>query len=310
MDPLENMSPTKDTTFAFLRASSARGHQSFHCLPHFLSLRGNRVMAHVREASVGEEPPYHAYGPRSVVAVEDMDAVFIRKDPPFDSAYLYATLCLEQVRGKTVFINDPRGLREANEKLYAMNFPAWTPATLVSSRPDDIRHFVAQVGGKAVIKPLDGAGGSGVLLLFLEDRNFRAIVDTLTAEGSRLAMVQEFLPAVTEGDKRVLLLNGEPLGAILRVPRSDEFRANIHVGGDTKPADLTQREREVVAAIAPRLVADGLYFVGLDLIGERLTEINVTSPTGIQELGRFTGTYPEDKVIAWVESRCSPGSAR
>jgi glutathione synthase len=158
------------------------------------------------------------------------------------------------------------------------------------------------VGGSAVIKPLDGAGGSGVLALTTGDRNARAIVDLLTHEGRQLAMAQEYLPAVRVGDKRVLLLDGEPLGAILRVPRNDDLRSNIHVGGSVVPTELTAREQEMVRAIAPRLRADGLVFVGLDVIGERLTEVNVTSPTGIQQLARFTGSRPEEKVIAWIEA--------
>jgi glutathione synthase len=227
--------------------------------------------------------------------------VFIRKDPPFDRAYLYATLLLDRARGVTRIINDPRGLRDANEKLYAMNFPAFTPRTLVTADRDTIHDFAREVGGMAVVKPLDGAGGAGVMLLRSDDKNARAIVDTLTHEGERLAMVQEYLPAVMQGDKRVLLLEGEVLGAILRVPRSDDIRSNIHVGGSVVPAEVTPREREMIAAMKPKLVEDGLVFVGLDVIGERLTEVNVTSPTGIQELGRFTGTRPEDQVIRWAE---------
>src|SRR6185436_18439864 len=171
---------------------------------------------------------------------------------------------------------------------------------LVTSDRDMIHDFVRDVGGLAMIKPLDGAGGMGVIQLKSGDKNVRAIVDMLTHEGHRVAIAQEFLPAVTAGDKRVLLLDGEPLGAILRVPRGDDLRSNIHVGGSVVPTDLTPREHELVRAIAPRLRKDGLYFVGLDVIGERLTEVNVTSPTGIQELGRFLGNQPSDRVIAWV----------
>ena len=303
MDPLERMHPEKDTTFAFMRSSTARGHQNYHCLVNDLTLVGNKAFAHAREAYVGTEPPYHAYGPGHPTPLEEFDAVLIRKDPPFDRAYLYATLCLEHARGKTLIVNDPRGLRDANEKLYALNFQAWTPRTMVSSHRDEIRAFVDEVGGRAVVKPLDGAGGAGVLYLEGSDRNARAIIDTVTYEGRRLAIVQAFLPAISEGDKRVLLLDGEPLGAIVRTPRADDFRANIHVGGSVHVAELTERERALVADIAPRLRQDGLVFVGLDLIGGHLTEVNVTSPTGIQELGRLTGTHPEDKVIAWLETR-------
>jgi glutathione synthase len=301
MDPLERMHPLKDSTFAFLRASAALGHTSYHCLPQQVTVRDGRVYAHVREASVSAEAPYHAYGAASVLPLDEVDAVLIRKDPPFDTAYLMLTLCLEYLRGKTLVVNDPQGLREANEKLYALHFSQWMVPTMVSSNRDEILAFAADIGGRAVIKPLDGAGGVGVMTLLAGDRNARAIVDVVTGEGARLAMVQGFIDRVTEGDKRVILLDGEPLGAILRVPRGDDFRANIHVGGSVLPTELTERERAIVADLAPRLRRDGLYFVGLDLVGEFLTEVNVTSPTGIQELGRFHNTRPEETVIRWVE---------
>jgi glutathione synthase len=303
MDPLETMHPEKDSTYAFLREGQARGHQQLHCLPRHVTVREGRVFAHVREAFVDANAPFHRYGGSSTVAVDELDAVLIRKDPPFDQAYLYLTLMLERVRGKVLVVNDPRGLRDANEKLYATHFSEWIPRTLVSADRDEIHAFVDEVGGNAVIKPLDGAGGSGVLMVRKGDKNARAIVDTLTGEGSRIAMIQAFLPEVTVGDKRVLLLDGTVLGAILRVPRSDDLRSNIHVGGSVVPTDLTARELELVKSITPRLLQDGLYFVGLDLIGEHLTEVNVTSPTGIQELGRFTGTNPEGKVIDWLEKK-------
>lgn len=304
MDTLDRVTHDKDTSFAFLTSAQARGHQSFHCLLRDLFIADGEAHAVVRRVEITDVAPYIALrGEPTRLRLAEVDAVFIRKDPPFDQAYLYATLVLERARGGPVLVNDPRGLRDANEKLYALNFPEWTPRTLVAADRDMIHEFVESMGGVAVIKPLDGAGGSGVMLVRKDDKNARAIVDTLTGEGQRLAMVQEFLPAVTEGDKRVLLLDGEPLGAILRVPRGDDLRSNIHVGGSVVPTEITPREVELVRSIAPRLRADGLVFVGLDVIGERLTEVNVTSPTGIQELGRFTGTRPSDAVIAWVEAR-------
>lgn len=304
MDTLDRVTHDKDTTFAFIAAAQARGHESLHCLPHDLYVHGSETFANVRRVEILAEPPWIALrGAPERVALSDVDAVFIRKDPPFDQDYLYATLLLERARGKTLLVNDPRGLRDANEKLYALEFPEWTPRTLVTADRDHIHDFVGEVGGLAVIKPLHGAGGMGVMQLRKDDKNVRAIVDTLTQEGKKLAMVQEYLPAVVEGDKRVLLLDGEPLGAILRVPRGDDLRSNIHVGGSVVPAELTPREQDLVRAIGPRLRQDGLFFVGLDVIGERLTEVNVTSPTGIQELARFTGKNPSDEVIAWAEAR-------
>jgi glutathione synthase len=304
MDPIESILPDKDTTFAFLRGADRRGHENFHVELAGVYLTGGEVRARARRISVGAAAPFVALGAEvQDLSLADMDAVLIRKDPPFDKEYLHTTLVLEQARGKTLLVNDPRGLREANEKLYALNFPEFVPRSMVSANREQLLAFAAEVGGKAVVKPLDGAGGFGVLALSTGDQNARAIVDMLTREGRQAAIVQEYLPAVRSGDKRILLLDGEPLGAILRIPRPDDLRSNIHVGGAVAPSDLTLAERAMVQAMGPRLRADGLVFVGLDVIGERLTEVNVTSPTGIQQLGRFTSSHPEDRVIAWIESR-------
>ena len=205
--------------------------------------------------------------------------MLIRKDPPFDAEYMYMTQLLERARGRTVILNDPRGLRDANEKLYTLHFSRHTPKTLVATDRAHIFAFLDEVGGRAVIKPLHGAGGSGVLMLTRGDKNAPSIVDTVTQEGKTFAMVQEFLPGVVDGDKRILLLDGNVLGAINRVPRPDEFRSNIHVGG--------------------------LVFVGLDMIAGHVTEVNVTSPTGIQELSRHVGRDVAADVILWVERHAS-----
>jgi glutathione synthase len=306
MDPIENVSIEKDTSFALMLSAQSRGHEVFYLQQRHLRSVGSELFATVRPVTLRrEKPPAHVTigAPRTVNVGEDIDAVFIRTDPPFDQNYLYATLQLELVRGRTVVMNDPRGLRDANEKLYTMHFADVMPKTLVAYEPDAIRAFVEELGGTAVIKPLDGNGGRGVMVLRLDDLNFNAIIEVSSGEGRRPVMVQEFLPDVRKGDKRVILLDGEPLGAILRVPKSDEARSNMHVGGTAVPTELTDKELEICRKIAPRLRADGLIFVGLDVIGEKLTEVNVTSPTGIQELRDFTKTDPEGKVIAWVEDR-------
>jgi glutathione synthase len=312
MDPMERILEDKDTTFAFQRAAQARGHVALHCLPRDLFLSGGEVWARVREVTVREtgalpavaaSSPCFTYGQESEVRLADVEAVFIRKDPPFDVPYLYATLMLERARGRTVLVNDPRGLRDANEKLYGQHFARHMPKTLVSANRAQIMRFVTEVGGRAVIKPLHGAGGSGVMLLRLDDKNAPAICETLTHDGTDLAMVQEYLPAVTAGDKRVLLLDGEVLGAINRVALSSDFRSNIHVGGRVEPVDVTPEERAIIADIVPRLRQDGLFFVGLDFIGGKITEINVTSPTGIQELSAHRGEDVSLRVIRWVEAR-------
>lgn len=303
MDPMDRVLPDKDTTFAFQRAAQRRGHESLHCEVRDLFVKDGDVFARVRHLTVSDAPPHAVFGPPEQVRLADVDAVFIRKDPPFDTPYLYATLMLERVRGRTVIMNDPRGLRDANEKLYALHFAKHMPRTLVSSSEEQIFAFVKEVGGRGVIKPLDLAGGSGVMMLSPTDKNARAIVQLITAEGTRLTMVQEFLPAVEQGDKRVLLLDGEVLGAINRIPRADDFRSNIHVGGSVEPYQLTNAERAMIADVTPRLKQDGLVFVGLDVIGGKLTEVNVTSPTGIQQLSEHEGRDVADDVIAWVERK-------
>jgi glutathione synthase len=266
-------------------------------------MRGGEIFARTRHLTVSDAPPHTTFGRTEDVRLGDVQAVFIRKDPPFDAMYLYATLLLEHARGRTVLVNDPRGLREANEKLYTLNFARWMPKTIVTSSEDQVFAFVKDVGGRGVIKPLDLAGGSGVMILDPNDKNARAIVQLHTDEGRRYVMVQEFLPAVSKGDKRVLLLDGEPLGAINRIPSGNDFRSNIHVGGSVEPVEITAEERAMIKAIGPRLREEGLFFVGLDVIGGKLTEVNVTSPTGIQQLSQHLGRDAAADVIAWVEHK-------
>ncbi len=302
MDPAEGMLADRDTTFALMRGAQARGHLCFHALPRELTNRGDTLLATCRTIMVSDAPPYVKLGADQLVEVSDVDAVWVRKDPPFDVAYLHLTQQLDLVAKRTLVINSPRGLRDANEKLFAFQFARWMPRSLVSADRNRLLGFLEEVGGQAVLKPLDGYGGLGVVALSRGDRNTRSLIDLLTREGREHALIQEYLPAIREGDKRVLLLDGRLLGAILRVPREDDLRANIHVGGRVEPTSLSPAEQAMVDDIGPELQTRGLYFVGLDLIGEKLIEVNVTSPTGIQELGRFTGARPEEQVIAWAES--------
>lgn len=261
------------------------------------------MFADVRPLTVSDSAPHFAAGAPERVELASLDAVFIRKDPPFDSAYLHLTQQLDLIEEQVLVINGARALRNANEKLYAFHFSQFMPETLVTSSTPQMLEFITRVGGQAVVKPLDGAGGAGVIGVRGGDRNARGILDFITKEGSQLALIQAFQPEVVGGDKRVLLLDGKLLGAIRRVPREDDIRANIHVGGRVEACDLTPAETALVEAIGPRLRDDRLFFVGLDLIAEKLIEINVTSPTGIQELGRLTQTQPEVDVITWVEER-------
>ena len=314
MDPMETVLTQKDTTFGLMLAASARGHECIHALPLDLEADGGEVFVkaarvHVSRKQTSGEGPFDDDWKRDAPSrqkVAAFDAVLIRKDPPFDANYAYMTQILEAARGKTLIVNDPRGLRDANEKLYAIHFARWTPRTIVTGTPARIREFVAEVGGQAVIKPLDGMAGAGIFLLRGDDRNFNAIVEATIGElGTTFCMVQEYLPAAREGDKRILLLDGEPLGAILRVPRDDEARANIHTGGSVVKAEITAHERAMIEDLAPKLRADGLVFVGLDVIGGKLTEVNVTSPTGIQQMQRLDGVDYSSRVIAWLEKKAA-----
>ncbi len=306
MDPPSQIKFDGDTSFALMLEAQQQGHRVDHCLPIDLFLVSGTLHAHVRRASMQRDPiePI-ALAQGEDINLETVDAVFIRTDPPFDTNYLWTTLLLERLRGKTLVVNDPRGLRDANEKLYACQFPELMPETMVTSHRERIRSFLKQLGGKAVIKPVDGAGGRGVMALNEGDPNVRAIIDSVTEAGKRLAMVQRYLPEYKQGDKRILLLEGEPIGAVLRVPRSDDIASNLAMGGTAQKADIDEADERIIAKLAPALRADGLYFVGLDVIGGVLTEVNVTSPTGIQQIMRLNKENVPARVIEWAVKKAS-----
>jgi glutathione synthase len=304
MDPPASVIEDQDTSFALMIEAQTQGHRVDHCLQRDLFLHRGKLFASVRRTTMQRDQGQPiVLGEHEDVCLHDVDAVLVRTDPPFDSDYLWATLMLDRVAEDTLVVNEPHGLRQANEKLYACYFPELMPRTLVTSDKTKAKRFMIEVGGKAVIKPLGGAGGEGVMVLAEGDLNVNAIIEATTHHGKRVAMVQEFLPAVREGDKRILVLEGEPLGAILRVPQSGDVRSNIHVGGSVVKAEITPAEQHMIDTLAPRLLQDGLYFVGLDVIGGKLTEINVTSPTGIQQMSRLDGVNYSARVIEWIAQR-------
>ncbi len=235
-------------------------------------------------------------------ALETMDAVFMRTDPPVNTAYLYATYILDYIDStKTKVINSPAGIRAANEKMYALQFTEAIPETIVTQEKRVILQFLEQQG-TAVLKPLGGKAGEGILFLQSGDRNLNSMIEISTHQGTLPIMVQTYLPQAKDGDKRIILLNGEPLGAVNRIPTGNEFRGNMAVGGRSAQCDITDREREICAQLAPTLQKDGLYFVGIDVIGGYLTEVNVTSPTGIREIDRLNNTQLAVQVIESIKN--------
>ncbi len=311
MDPVSTVIVDEDTSFALMLEAQARGHHVDHCLPQDVGLRGKKVLARVRKATMRRDPvqPIRLAEPEDIDLV-DADAVFIRKDPPFTDEYLWLTLVLDHLDGSTLVVNSPRGLREANEKLYAHHFPEIVPPTIMTSHRDEILRFLSDVGGKAVIKPIDGHGGVGVFLLANGDSNLNGLIEAVTHNGARNAIVQALIPEIyEEGDKRILLLDGEFLGVVARMPSAGDLRSNIHVGGTAVPAQLTGADEAIIETMRDRLLADRLFFVGLDVIGGKLIEVNVTSPTLIQQMSRLMGKNLATPVIERLEEkiRAYPG---
>jgi glutathione synthase len=247
---------------------------------------------------------WYAVSDAALRSLEEMDAVFMRTDPPVTIPYLYATYILDYINPeKTLVINTPTGIRMANEKMYALQFKEVIPETIVSQDKSVIQKFVEEKGA-AVLKPLGGKAGEGILFLETSDRNFNSLVEISTKWGREPVMVQTYLPAAKDGDKRIILLNGQPIGALNRIPTGNEFRGNMAVGGRVAQTDITEQEQKICAQVGPKLQQDGLYFVGIDVIGGYLTEVNVTSPTGIREIDRLDNTRLGEQVIKWVEQEC------
>ena len=307
MDPLEGVLVDKDTTFVFMLEAQKRGHEVYFLGLRQLYAQGPHTRMFARRCELKRATPHFRFLDNGAdYPIEAFDAVFMRKDPPADAQYLYATMLLSLADPRRTFVlNHPAGLREANEKLYALNFPSVIPPTLVTYQIAQLRKFMNDQGGEMIVKPLGGHGGEGVFFVHSGDRNLGAILETATRFETEPIMAQRYVPEVRNGDKRLIVLEGEPLGCTLRVPREDEHRGNIHVGGTCVKAPVTDRDREICATLKPHLEEDGLYFVGLDIIGDYLTEVNVTSPTGVQEIDRLDNTNLEAKVIDFVESRCA-----
>ena len=305
MDPIQHVLIDKDTTFVFMLEAQARGHEVWYLEMSDLFIESARAMGRARRIELRREANNHfSFGAEHTGPLGEFDAIFMRKDPPFDIAYLHATQLLDLARNEgAVVLNRPAGLRAANEKLYALNFPSVIPATLITHDTTRLKAFLDELGGEMIIKPIDGHGGAGIFYVRTDDRNLNSILETMTQDGREAIIAQQYIPEVRQGDKRLIALNGEPIGCTLRVPRADENRGNIHVGGTCVKADITERDKEICRTVAPFLQRDGLYFVGLDIIGDYLTEVNVTSPTGVQEIDRLNQTCLEAQVIDFAEQR-------
>ena len=303
MDPVERVDIAGDSTFALGLEAQARGHRLLYYGPRDLTLRETDVVARVRPLSLRNTRGDHfSLGESSVYDLSEADVVLMRQDPPFDMAYITATHILERIHGKTLVVNDPFHVRNAPEKLFVTNFKGLMPPTLITTDREEIRAFRA-LHKEIVLKPLYGNGGAGVFRLKSDDENLNALLEMFTQFYREPVVVQRYVPEVRKGDKRIILVDGEAVGAINRVPAAGEARSNMHVGGRAEAVEMSARDLAICAAIGPELKARGLIFAGIDVIGDYLTEINVTSPTGIQELKRFGGGDAARLIWDAIEKR-------
>jgi len=301
IDPIETLIVGHDTTLAFMLECQRRGHEVHYFEQKDLAYRDERVRAAAKRVELRRTKGDHfRVLEESALDLSSLDVIFLRKDPPVDVEYLHATQLVELARGPLI-LNDPAALRDANEKLYVLRYPELIPRTLVSRDLVELRGFLRDLGGEMVVKPVDGFAGRGVLHLRHSDRNLNSLLELATGGGRVAIVAQQYLSASREGDKRIILLDGEPLGALLRIPQENDVRGNLAAGGRSAKSTLTDREREICHTLAPDLRRRGLYFVGLDVIGGYLTEVNVTSPTGIEEINAFDEIVVEGHVIDFVE---------
>lgn len=312
IDPIHLLDPCHDTSVALMEAACVLGHEVWITQASQLSVVDSKAWGILEQVEITPielvegrwvaVSAWYKLGERLNVCLETMDAVFMRTDPPVDVPYLYATYILDYIDArKTLVVNSPNGIRAANEKMYALQFTEAIPETIVSADRAKIRKFVDSIGA-AILKPLGNKAGEGILFLEAGDRNFNSIVELSTLQGRVPVMVQTYLPEAKEGDKRIILLNGEPIGALNRLSTAGEFRNNMAAGGTVAKTEITPRELDICQQLAAKLLVDGLIFVGIDVIGGYLTEVNVTSPTGIREIDRFEGTRLGQQVIKWLDT--------
>jgi glutathione synthase len=305
MDPLPGINIGGDSTFALMLGAQRRGHQLYHYLPDALSYIDGRVLARAHPVTVQRVAGDHFRlgDPELLDLGRDVDVVLMRQDPPFDLGYITATHLLERIQGETLVVNDPAAVRNAPEKLWVLDFAAFMPPTAITRSLDTARAFLTE-HGEIVVKPLHGNAGKAVFKVGRDGANLAALIEIFNAAYREPHMLQAFLPEVADGDKRIVLVDGEVAGAINRRPGAGEIRSNLAAGGSAEPSDLTEREREICAALAPELKRRGLLFVGIDVIGGHwLTEINVTSPTGIVSIDTFNGSDTPALIWSAIERR-------
>jgi len=312
MDPIQSINIKKDSTFAMLLEAQARGWTVRYMEQGDLFLRDGETFARHRALRVFDDAsPWFELGQERTEPLSALDVVLMRKDPPFDMEYVYTTYLLERAEDAgALVVNKPRSLRDANEKLFTAWFPQCTPPTLVTREAERLRHFLAE-HGDIILKPLGGMGGASVFRLRTGDPNINVVVETLTADETRFAMAQRFIPEIAQGDKRILLVDGEPVPyALARIPAPGETRGNLAAGGTGVGVPLSERDRWICGQVGPRLREQGLLFVGLDVIGDYLTEINVTSPTCIRELDRLYGLNISARLLDVISARLAARPAR
>lgn len=305
MDPIESINIRKDTSFGILLEAQARGWQLYYCQAHDLYLEQGRVKALARKIEVfNDENKWFSSKQSQSIELGELSAVFMRKDPPFDMDFIYSTYLLELAQKQgTAVVNDPRSLRDCNEKLFTAWFPSLTPATLVSTNKALFSQFIEEQQD-VILKPLDGMGGASIFRVKQGDPNLSVIIETLTEHGSQLAMAQSFIPEITQGDKRILIVNGEVVPYVLaRIPQKGETRGNLAAGGSGVPMPISEQELALAKTIAPELIKRGLLFVGLDVIGNYVTEINVTSPTCMRELDKEYGLNIAAQLFEGLEKQ-------
>jgi len=313
IDPIHQLDPGHDTSVALMEAAQVLGHQVWVTQANLLSVVEGKAWAVLEQVQLKPvqllkgrwvaEAPWYELSDRTLEPLEAMDAVFMRTDPPVTVPYLYATYILDYIDpAQTLVINSPQGVRAANEKMYGLQFTHLMPETIVSADKQFIRQFV-EAKGAAILKPLGNKAGEGILFLSPGDRNFNSMVELSTLQGQVPVMVQTYLPAAKEGDKRIILLDGQPIGALNRISTGSEFRNNMAAGGTVAQTEITQQEQTICTQIGETLRRDGLFFVGIDVIGGYLTEINVTSPTGIREIDRLEGSRLGEQVVQWLAQK-------